>query len=88
MKRSCPFEELCQKYCYQSLAAPCVGLFGHQTVTKKTHEAAGFSLSLPLALLVITGSSAEPKWVKTRKTRGFLGYCPEAPKPEGPELED
>jgi hypothetical protein len=43
-------------------------------VTKKTHEAAGFSLGIPSALLVITGSSAGPKWVKTRKTRGFLGY--------------
>ena len=43
-------------------------------VTKKTHGAAGFSLGFPSALLVITGSSAEPKWVKTRKTRGFLGY--------------
>ena len=44
-------------------------------VTKKTHEAAGFSLCFPSALLVITGSSAEPKWVKNRKTRCFLGYC-------------
>jgi len=43
-------------------------------VTKKTHEAAGFFLGFPVALVVITGSSAEPKWVKTRKTRGFLGY--------------
>jgi len=45
------------------------------TGTKKTHEAAGFFLGLPVALLVIIGSSAEPKWVKIRKTRGFLGYC-------------
>jgi len=46
----------------------------HNSVTKKTHEAAGFSLGFPLALSVITGSSAESKWAKTRKTRGFLGY--------------
>jgi hypothetical protein len=42
---------------------------------QENHEAAGFSLGFPSALLVITGSSAEPKWEKNRKTRGFLGYC-------------
>jgi len=53
------------------------GFVSHETgleaVTKKTYEAAGFSLGFPSALMVITGSSAAPKWVKTRKTRGFLG---------------
>jgi len=43
-------------------------------VTMKTHEAAGFCFGFSSALLVITGSSAEPKWVKPRKTWGFLGY--------------
>jgi hypothetical protein len=53
---------------------PKLTSFGAGTVTKKTHEAAWFSLGFPSAFLVITGSSAEPKWAKTRKTRGFLGY--------------
>ena len=33
-----------------------------------------FSLGFLSALLVTTWSSAEPKWVKPWKTRGFLGY--------------
>jgi len=53
---------------------PKLTSFGAGTVTKKIHEAAWFSLGFPSAFLVITGSSAEPKWAKTRKTRGFLGY--------------
>jgi hypothetical protein len=43
-------------------------------VTKKTHEAAVFSLDFPSAFVVITGFLAEPKSVKPEKTRGFLGY--------------
>jgi len=40
------------------------------SVTKKTHEATGFSLSA----LSIYRIFCSPEVVKTRKTHGFLGY--------------
>jgi hypothetical protein len=58
----------------EGLLVYMVFLFLSRPVTNKTHEAAGFSSGFPSAQLEITGSSAEPKCVKTRKTRGFLGY--------------
>jgi hypothetical protein len=42
--------------------------FEFAAATKKSKRLLGF----PSAQLVIVGSFAEPKWVKSRKTRGFL----------------
>jgi hypothetical protein len=68
IKRTNENEKICNNLIY------CVLCLVLCAVTKKTHEAAGFSTGLPSAFLVITGPSAEPKWAKARKTRAFLGY--------------